>query len=51
VGLHSRWIGQPARAAGLRDFIDYVQNKGEAWITRRIDIANHWLAHHDEFVI
>ena len=51
VGLHSRWIGQPARAAGLRDFIDYVQNKGDAWIARRIDIADHWLAHHDEFAI
>lgn len=49
IGLHSRWIGQAGRTAALRDFIDYVQNKGDAWIARRIDIADHWWANHDQF--
>lgn len=49
IGLHSRWIGQPGRAAALRNFIDYAKNKGDVWIPRRIDIANHWIENHDEF--
>lgn len=49
VGIHSRWIGQPGRAAALRDFIDYAKNKGQVWIPRRIDIANHWLENHERF--
>lgn len=49
VGLHSRWVGQPGRAAGLRDFIDYVQSRGDGWFARRIDIANHWLQNHEQF--
>lgn len=49
VGLHSRWIGQPARAVALRDFVDYVHEKGDTWVARRIDIANHWLENHDQF--
>ena len=49
IGLHPRWIGQAGRTAALRDFIDYVQNKGDAWIARRIDIADHWWANHDQF--
>ena len=43
VGLHMRLIGHPARAAGLERFLDYVMSKR---ITRRIDIARHWIKHH-----
>lgn len=46
IGLHSRLIGQPARLNALREFIDYAQNKGQVWFTRRIDIANFWLDKH-----
>ncbi len=46
VGLHCRIVGKPARFAALRRFIDYVQGHDQVWITRRIDIARHWLAHH-----
>ena len=46
IGLHSRLIGQPARLNALREFIDYANNKGQVWFTRRIDIANYWLEHH-----
>jgi allantoinase len=46
VGLHCRIAGRPARAAALARFLDYVQGHDQVWITRRIDIANHWRAVH-----
>jgi peptidoglycan/xylan/chitin deacetylase (PgdA/CDA1 family) len=46
VGLHCRLVGRPARAAALARFLDYVQGHDKVWITRRIDIAEHWHAHH-----
>jgi len=46
VGLHCRLIGRPGRAAALARFLDYIQNHQQVWITRRIDIANHWRATH-----
>ena len=42
IGLHCRLIGRPARTASLARFLDYVQSHAGVWITRRIDIANHW---------
>ena len=44
IGLHCRLVGRPARAAALARFLDYVQSHDNVWITRRIDIAEHW--HH-----
>ncbi|WP_250537246.1 allantoinase PuuE [Caballeronia sp. AZ10_KS36] len=46
VGLHMRLIGHPARAAGLERFLDHVMKHEDVWITRRIDIARHWIAEH-----
>jgi putative urate catabolism protein len=46
IGLHCRLAGRPARAAALARFLDYVQQHNHVWITRRIDIANHWHAWH-----
>ena len=46
VGLHCRIAGRPARAAALARFLDYVQSHDKVWITRRIDIAQHWHATH-----
>ncbi len=46
VGLHCRLAGRPGRAAAVERFLDYVQKKKKVWITRRIDIANHWREHH-----
>jgi allantoinase len=46
VGLHMRLVGHPARAAGLERFLDYVQRHEGVWITRRLDIAQHWLREH-----
>jgi OHCU decarboxylase len=46
VGLHCRLIGRPGRAAALARFLDYVQSHPDAWVARRIDIADHWAATH-----
>jgi putative urate catabolism protein len=46
IGLHCRIAGRPGRAAGLGKFLDYVLQHDQIWITRRIDIARHWLAEH-----
>jgi putative urate catabolism protein len=42
VGLHCRLVGRPGRSASLERFLKYVRGK-KVWITRRIDIARHWL--------
>jgi peptidoglycan/xylan/chitin deacetylase (PgdA/CDA1 family) len=49
VAMHSRWMGQPARAGVLRRFLEYAQEKGGVWLARRRDIADWWLSHHEEF--
>ncbi|UOD27359.1 allantoinase PuuE [Massilia violaceinigra] len=46
IGLHCRIVGRPGRAAALARFLDYVQSHDRVWITRRIDIAEHWKAVH-----
>lgn len=46
IGLHMRLIGHPARAMGLKRLLDYVSNRSDVWITRRIDIARHWTEAH-----
>lgn len=46
VGLHCRLSGRPGRADALARFIDYVQRHDRAWICRRHEIAQHWMAHH-----
>jgi peptidoglycan/xylan/chitin deacetylase (PgdA/CDA1 family) len=49
IGLHPRMAGQAARTSGLREFIEYALNKGDVWLTRRLDIARWWLEHHEQF--
>jgi allantoinase len=46
VGLHMRLVGHPARAAGLERLLDYMGTQQGVWITRRLDIARHWIATH-----
>ncbi len=46
IGLHSRLIGRPGRAASLERFLDYVAEHDRVWVSRRIDIARHWQAKH-----
>ncbi|MGB5333389.1 MAG: allantoinase PuuE [Woeseiaceae bacterium] len=42
VGLHCRLAGRPGRAAAVARFVDYVTSHDDAWVTTRLDIANHW---------
>ena len=50
IAAHARWSGQPNRASGLREVIEYVgRSHGEAVFMRREDIARHWLANHNLF--
>jgi peptidoglycan/xylan/chitin deacetylase (PgdA/CDA1 family) len=44
VGVHSRWTGQPGRAAALRDFIAYALGLDDVTFMRRIDVAEFWAA-------
>jgi putative urate catabolism protein len=46
VGLHCRLAGRPGRTAALARFLDYVMLHERVWVTRRIDIANHWKTVH-----
>jgi len=45
IGLHCRLAGRPGRARALERFLDYVHEKERVWISRRIDIAEHWRSH------
>jgi len=42
IGLHCRLVGRPGRSAALERFVDYVLSHDKVWVTRRIDIAEHW---------
>jgi peptidoglycan/xylan/chitin deacetylase (PgdA/CDA1 family) len=44
IGLHLRMIGRPGRIGALDRILRHITNRGDAWIARRVDIANHWLA-------
>jgi OHCU decarboxylase len=46
IGLHCRLAGRPGRAAALARFIDYVKSHDKVWLTRRIEIAEHWAKAH-----
>ncbi|HWK71619.1 MAG TPA: allantoinase PuuE [Burkholderiaceae bacterium] len=46
IGLHNRIAGRPGRAAELERFLDHVLRHADVWVTRRIDIAEHWHAYH-----
>ncbi|MHA1547220.1 MAG: allantoinase PuuE [Alphaproteobacteria bacterium] len=46
VGLHCRLAGRPGRALALARFLDHVGAHERVWVARRIDIAQHWHAHH-----
>lgn len=46
IGLHGRIAGRPARTQAVSRFIDHLKSTNSVWITRRIDIATHWLQEH-----
>jgi putative urate catabolism protein len=46
VGLHQRLVGRPGRARQLARFLDHVMAKGDTWVCKRIEIAEHWRKTH-----
>ena len=46
VCVHARWSGQSARAAALRQFIEYALGRPGVRFMRREDIARWWLEHY-----
>lgn len=46
VAVHARWSGQPARAAGVRAFVEDVLGRPRARFLHRAEIARWWLEHH-----
>jgi allantoinase len=44
IGLHPRLSGQPSRSNALNQFLTYLSQFKNIWITRRIDIAHYWLS-------
>ena len=46
VAVHERWSGQAARAAVLREFIEYAKGIDSVSFMRRCDIASWWLDKH-----
>jgi allantoinase len=46
IGMHCRLLGRPGRFRALQRFLDHVQARDRVWVTRRIDIARHWMQVH-----
>ena len=46
IGLHNRLIGHPSRTVGLERVLDYIQKHKDVWVTRRVEIAKHWIKTH-----
>ena len=46
VGMHCRLLGRPGRFLALQKFLDHIERHDRVWVTRRIDIAEHWIATH-----
>jgi peptidoglycan/xylan/chitin deacetylase (PgdA/CDA1 family) len=42
LGLHLRIIGRPGRIGAFRDFLDYVRDHDDVWITTREEVARHF---------
>ncbi|MDR3501391.1 MAG: polysaccharide deacetylase family protein [Legionella sp.] len=43
IGLHPRLSGKPARCQAIKQFLDYLLQYEDIWITQRINIADYWL--------
>ncbi len=47
VGRHAhRVIGHPAAPSALERLLDYMQKHDGVWITKRVEIARHWIKTH-----
>ena len=46
IGMHCRLLGRPGRIVALQRFLDHIEKHDRVWVTRRIDIAQHWRERH-----
>jgi peptidoglycan/xylan/chitin deacetylase (PgdA/CDA1 family) len=46
IGMHCRLLGRPGRFRALQRFLDHLEAHDRVWVTRRIDIARHWVTRH-----
>ena len=46
IGMHCRLLGRPGRFRALQQFLDHIERHDRVWITRRVDIARHWICRH-----
>jgi len=46
IGVHDRFCGRPARAAGLIKFLDYLSKFDKVWVCQGHQIAEHWQTVH-----
>ena len=46
IGMHCRLLGRPGRFRALQRFLDHLEGHDRVWVTRRIDIARHWVTRH-----
>ncbi|MEX0284483.1 MAG: allantoinase PuuE [Paracoccaceae bacterium] len=46
VGLHCRLVGRPGRFRALERFLEHVRGHSDVWFATRLQIAEHWAAHH-----
>jgi len=46
IGMHCRLVGRPGRFGALQRFLDHVERHDRVWVSRRVDIARHWIARH-----
>ncbi len=44
IGLHPRLAGDPGRASGVQEVLEFARSLGDVWFARRVDIARWWLA-------
>lgn len=46
IGMHCRLLGRPGRFRALQRFLDHIEKHDRVWVTRRVDIARHWVERH-----
>ena len=44
VGMHPRIVGHPGRLGGIERLLNHIAGRGDVWVCRREDIAEHWRA-------
>lgn len=50
IGVHPHVIGQPFRIRALREFLAYAKGRPGIWWATREDIADWYLAHHQDHI-